>query len=323
MRFDAASDPADGGRGRWPCCGECFEATGEALGIAGRLGKGAHLLVGEATDCRPLLGRRRVLTAHRAESCLRIASPLGLAGRARLGRGDRILSLSRGGLGLLATSSRVVDRAVGLELLLAAGAALVAELRLEAVDLPLRGVARVLGAALRLVQRDQLRVAGLGVVVTLLLASLTVEGRARQAETEGPARWPHREQHRGENREIGPLGRVVDLAHRARRIPGLDGRLHLGALDEPLGHPRPEHGIDAERSVELLAGRPAPQPACVEARERSENGRQIAVVARQGRRGHVEERGEERLGNREPLATVVRSRRVSRIRSRRRARRRS
>ena len=169
----------------------------------------------------------------------------------------------------------------------------VAELRLETVHLPLRGVARVLGAALRLVQGDQLRVASLGVVVTLLLASLTVEGRARQAETEGPAWWPHREQHRGKNREIGPLGRVVDLAHRARRIPGLDGGLHLGALDEPLGDPSPEHGIDAERSVELLAGRPAPQPACVEARERSEDGGQIALVARQGHRGHVEERGEE------------------------------
>ena len=83
-----------------------------------------------------------------------------------------------------------------------AQSAFVAELGLQSIDVALRRITSVLGATPRLVERRELGVAGLGVVVALLLTPVTVEGGAREPEPELPAHWAGREQRGGEQLQV-------------------------------------------------------------------------------------------------------------------------
>ena len=279
---------------------ETVEALGELLGVARRVGERAHVgRVGAG-------GRRRrggvlLLATHLAQPRLGLPGALALAGEALLGRGHRVLR----GLGLrlrvLAAPSGVVDRAVGAHLSLATGTPLVTQLRLEALDLALRDVARRLGTPARLVGRGVLHLAGPRVVVALLLDPLPVERGVREPDAERPALRPRRVQHRREQREIRLRQRGLDTPQRARRGPPLEHPGGLAALEEPRGDPLAERAVDVERAVQLLTGRAAAQPPGVEAGERPQDRGEVVVVPGDRRRRRVEQRCEQGLRQRQRL----------------------
>ena len=158
----------------------------------------------------------------------------------------------------------------------------------------------VLRTAARLVERRELGVARLGVVLTLLLAALTVERGAGEPETELPPNRACREQRRRQHREVRSLGRVLDPPSRDVGCPIGEHGLDLRTRHELVRDSVTERSVDLERPPQLLTSRSTAQTLRIEAREWTEDVGEVALVAGQRARRGVEQRCEQRLADRDP-----------------------
>src|SRR5262249_45070964 len=147
------------------------------------------------------------------------------------------------GLGLARLLVRLLDVGARPYLAIAARAALLTQLLLEARDLRLCVVPRVLGAPLRLLDQRDLRLSRLDLVAELVLVTQPFECRDHDTERELEAHWLRGVQRRREQRKVGSFDRVVNACERVVQAPSVEHGRALITVEKRVRDTLPKSGI--------------------------------------------------------------------------------